>query len=172
MLDERRYILSAGTAVGLFGGLGSPGFGRTEDELREACPRLLCPRDVSCLPPWALMIRRDRFLRAGDFDPSLGQLGYAEELCLRSRRQGLFSLCQPTVRFRLSTPTAPAADGVNLARCRDIFHPLLRLGDPFYNPNFDMTCPLPRPALPPRPPLSLHVPDRWLPFSDPKQKNY
>ena len=80
VLDGQGRILSAGTVVGLLGGLGSPGFGLTERELREACPRLLCPRDVSCLGPWALMVRRDRFRAVGGFDPSLGQLGYADTL--------------------------------------------------------------------------------------------
>ena len=173
VLDEQRRALSSGTVVGLFGGLGSPGFGLTEDQLRRACPTLLCPRDVSCLAPWALMIRRDRFLAAGGFDPSLGHLGYAEELGLRLRRRGLFALCTPSVRFRLPAPSIPRPDPANLRRCRDVFTPLLRTGDPCYNPNLSMSSPLPRPALPPRPPLSLHVPDRWPPyFSAPPQKNY
>ena len=164
VLDGERRILSLGTVVGLYGGLGSPGFGQLEEELRAACPLLLCPRDVSCLPPWALMLRRDRFLRTGGFDPALSRLGYAEELCLRLQRQGLFSLCLPTVRFRLPGLPAYAPDAADLVCCRDIFCPMLRLQDPFYNPNLSMTSPLPRPALPPRPPLLLHVPDRWPPF--------
>ena len=165
VLDDRGRILSAGTVVGLLGGLGSPGFGRTEQELSVACPALLGPRDVSCLPPWALMVRRDRFLAAGGFDLSLGALGYAEELCLRLGRRGLYSLCAPNIRFRLAAPILCRPDGVNLRRCRDVFYPLLRTGDPFYNPNLSIASPLPRPALPPRPPLSRHTPDRWPPFS-------
>jgi hypothetical protein len=173
VLDEKRQTLSSGTVVGLFGGLGSPGFGLTEDQLRRACPPLLCPRDVSCLAPWALMIRRDRFLSVGGFDPSFGHLGYAEELCLRLRRRGLFSLCVPSIRFLLPALPNPRPDAENLRRCRDIFYPLLRTGDPFYNPNLSMTSPLPRPALPPRPPLLFHALDRWPPFfSAPLQKNY
>lgn len=173
VLDGQGRILSLGTAVGLFGGLGSPGFSLTERELRGACPRLLCPRDVSCLPPWALMIRRDRFLAVGGFDPALGRLGYAEELCLRLRRRGLFSLCAPGIRFRLDALADPKPDQLNLRRLREVFYPLLRMGDPFYNPNLSLTSPLPRPALPPRPPLLLHTPDRWLPFfSASPQKNY
>ncbi len=165
VLDDRGRILSAGTVVGLLGGLGSPGFSRTEQELSAACPALLGPRDVSCLPPWALMVRRDRFLAAGGFDLSLGALGYAEELCLRLGRRGLYSLCAPNIRFRLAAPILCRPDGVNLRRCRDVFYPLLRTGDPFYNPNLSIASPLPRPALPPRPPLSRHAPDRWPPFS-------
>ena len=164
VLDGQGRVLSSGTAVGLLGGLASPGAGSTESELRGACPALLCPRDVSCLGPWALMIRRDRFLAAGGFDPSLGRLGYAEELCLRLGRRGLFSLCAPSVRFRLPALTPSAPDALNLRRCRDVFYPLLRQGDPFYNPNLSMTSPLPRPALPPRPALLRHAPDRWPPY--------
>ena len=164
VLDGQGRVLSSGTAVGLLGGLASPGAGSTESELRGACPALLCPRDVSCLGPWALMIRRDRFLAAGGFDPSLGRLGYAEELCLRLGRRGLFSLCAPSVRFRLPALTPSAPDVLNLRRCRDVFYPLLRQGDPFYNPNLSMTSPLPRPALPPRPALLRHAPDRWPPY--------
>lgn len=164
VLDGAGKILSCGTVVGLLGGLGSPGFGVELREVRRTCPRLLCPRDVSCLPPWALMIRGDRFRAAGGFDPSLARLGYVEDLCLRLGRRGLFSLCVPTVRFRLSAPTAIAPDPVNLRRCRDAFYPLLHRGDPYYNPNLSLTDPLPRPALPPRPPLLLHAPDRWPPF--------
>ena len=173
VLDGEGRVLSLGTAVGLFGGLGSPGFGLEEKALRRACPRLLCPRDVSCLPLWALMIRRDRFLSAGGFDPALGQIGYAEELCLRLGRRGLFSLCVPGVRFRLPAAVAPRPDDANLRRLRDAFYPLLRTGDPFFNPNLSLTSPLPRPALPPRPPLLFHAPDAWPPyFSGPAQKNY
>ncbi len=173
VLDSERRILSCGTVAGLFGGLGSPGYGLMENALLTACPRLLCPRDVSCLPPWALMIRRDRFLSSGGFDPSLGRLGYAEELCLRLNGRALHTLCVPTVRFQLSAVTGPCPDEGNLRRCRDVFYPLLRQGDPFWNPNLSMAAPLPRPALPPRPPLHLHAPDRWPPFfSEPTQKNY
>ena len=173
VLDGQGRVLSTGTVVGLLGGLGSSGFGSTVEELRTLCPRLLCPRDVSCLPPWALMIRRDRFLSAGGFDPALSRLGYAEELCLRFRRRGLFNLCAPGVRFRLPALAPLCPDAANLRRCRDAFYPLLRTGDPFYNPNLSMTAPLPQPALPPRPPLRLHAPDRWPPYiSGPTQKNY
>ena len=173
VLDGEGRVLSTGTVVGLLGGLASPGFGSTEDQLRRACPRLLCPRDVSCLPPWAMAIRRDRFLSAGGFDPSLGTLGYAEELGLRLRHRGLHTLCAPSVRFRLPALPDTAPDTANLMRCRDVFYPLLRAGDPCYNPNLSMTSPLPRPALPPRPPLLLHAPDRWPPyFSSSAQKNY
>lgn len=176
VVDGADRVLSLGTAVGLFGGLGSPGFGLGSEELRRACPRLLCPRDVSCLGPWALMLRREVFLAAGGFDPALKELGYAEELCLRLGRRGLFSLCAPGVRFRLPALPTVTPDENDLARCRDLFYPLLRRGDPFYNPNLSLTSSLPRPALPPRPPLLLHAPDRWPPYSsaDPKlmQKNY
>ena len=162
--DSQGCVLSTGTVVGLFGGLGSPGFGLVEDRLRTVCPELLCPRDVSCLPPWAMMIRRDRFLSGGGFDESLGYLGYAEELCLRLRRRGLYSLCVPGVRFRLPALPDLRPDEANLRRCRDVFYPLLRTGDPFYDPNLSMVSPLPRPALPPRSPLLLHAPDHWPPF--------
>lgn len=173
VLDGQGRVLSTGTVVGLLGGLGSVGFGRNVEALRAACPELLCPRDVSCLPPWALMIRRDRFLAAGGFDPSLTRLGYVEELCLRLRRRGLFSLCAPSVRFRLPALPLIHPDEANLRRCRDVFYPLLRTGDPFYNHNLSMAAPLPRPALPPRPPLLLHVPDCWPPYiCGPTQKNY
>ena len=176
VVDGSDRILSLGTAVGLFGGLGSPGFGLTEEALRRACPRLLCPRDVSCLGPWALMLRRDAFLSSGSFDPALRELGYAEELCLRLGRRGLSSLCAPGVRFRLPELPTVTPDEDDLRRCRDLFYPLLRRGDPFYNPNLSLSSPLPRPALPPRTPLLLHAPDRWPPYTaaDPKlpEKNY
>ncbi len=173
VLDERDRVLSTGTVVGLLRGLGSPGFGLTENELRAACPALLCPRDVSCLPPWVLMVRRDRFLAAGGFDPSLGCLGFAEELCLRLDRRGLHALCAPAVRFRMSAPRPCHPNEANLRRCRDVFYPLLRTGDPYYNPNLSMAFCLPRPALPPRPPLRLHAPDHWPPFfSGSAEKNY
>ncbi len=173
VLDSQGRILSTGTVVGLLGGLGSPGFSLTEAQLRSVCPQLLCPRNVSCLPPWALALRRARFLSVGGFDPSLGRLGYAEELCFRLQRRSLFSLCIPTIRFRLLEQVVPVPDNANLTRCRDIFYPLLRRGDPFYNPNLSMMSPLPCPALPPRPPLQFHTRDRWPPiFSSSAQKNY
>ena len=173
VLSAEDRALSTGTVVGLFGGLGSPGFGYIESEVRAACPQLLCPRDVSALSPWTLMIRRDRFLAAGGFDPTLSRLGYAEELCLRLRRRGLYNLCVPPVRFRLPAMPALSSGRAELSRLRDVFCPLLRTGDPYYSPNLSMMSPLPRPALPPRPPLQLHMQDRWPPyFSAPTQKNY
>ena len=173
VMDGQGRVLSTGTVVGLLGGLASLGFGRKAEELQTACPRLLCPRDVSCLPPWALMVRRDRFLAVGGFDPTLSRLGYVEELCLRFRRRSLYSLCAPGVRFWLPAAASLRPDEADLRRCRDVFLPLLRTGDPFYNPNLSMAAILPRPALPPRPPLRLHVPDCWPPYiSGPTQKNY
>lgn len=164
VVDGESRILSLGTAVGLLGGLASPGFGQGEDTVRHSAPRLLCVRDVSCLPPWALMIRRDRFLAAGGFDPAMDHVGYAEELCLRLGRRGLRTLCAPSVRFRLPALPDLGPSPANLRRCRDTFYPLLRTGDPFYNPNLSMASSLLRPALPPRSPLLLHAPDRWPPF--------
>lgn len=164
VLDDQGRLISLGTVVGLLGGLGSPGFGLREEAVGAAFPRLLCPRDVSCLAHWALMIRRDRFWAAGGFDPSLSHLGYAEELCLRLRRRGLFNLCAPGVRFRLLTAKPLEPDRLNLSHCKDAFYPLLRTGDPCCNPNLSMASPLPRPALPPRPPLLLHSPDSWPPY--------
>lgn len=173
VLDGQGRILSTGTVVGLLGGLGSLGFGLPEDGFFSLCPRLLCPRDVSALPPWALMIRRDRFLSAGGLDPTLSRLGYAEELCLRLRRRGLFNLCVPSVRFRLPALPDLHPDAADLNRCKDVFYPLLYRSDPFYNPNLSVADPLPRPALPPRPPLLLHAPDHWPPYFSPlSQKNY
>lgn len=175
VLDGQGRILSLGTAVGLLGGLASPGFGRAEEYVRAAAPRLFCPRDVSCLPPWAMMIRRDRFLSAGGFDQAMDRVGYAEELCLRLRQKGLFSLCAPGVRFRMTGPlTAEGGpSSANLLRCRDAFFPLLREGDPYFNPNLSLADSLPRPALPPRSPLLFHAPDRWPPFFlGPAEKNY
>jgi|GEM_PF-1811076 len=175
VLDGEGRILSLGTAVGLLGGLGSPGFGWEEQALFSACPRLRCPRNVSSLPPWALMLRRDRFLSVNGFDPAMERLGFAQELCLRLRQRGLFSLCLPTVRFRMTAPLAIGAppSAANLLRCRDAFLPLLREGDPCYNPNLSLTSPLPRPALPPRSPLLFHAPDRWPPFFlGPSEKKY
>ena len=119
VLDGQGRVLSCGTAVGMLGGLCSPGFGLTPEQIRADCPRLLCPRDVSCLGPWALMIRRDRFLPAGGFDPMMGSLGFAEELCLRLGKRGLFTLCAPGVRFRFTGSLAvPTPSRANLLRCR------------------------------------------------------
>ena len=164
VLDGESRVLSLGTVVGLLGGLASPGFGQGEDIVHSSAPRLLCTRDVSCLPPWALTIRRDRFLAAGGFDPDMDHVGYVEELCLRLGRRGLHSLCVPSVRFRLPILPDLGPSPANLRRCRDAFCPLLRTGDPFYNPNLNMASSLPRPALPPRSPLHLHASDRWPPF--------
>ena len=160
----RRVAQTGATHVELNNFMGGRMLGLTPEQIRADCPRLLCPRDVSCLGPWALMIRRDRFLSGGGFDESLGYLGYAEELCLRLRRRGLYSLCVPGVRFRLPALPDLRPDEANLRRCRDVFYPLLRTGDPFYDPNLSMVSPLPRPALPPRSPLLLHAPDHWPPF--------
>lgn len=174
VLDGQGRVLSCGTAVGMLGGLCSPGFGLTPEHIRADCPRLLCPRDVSCLGPWALMIRRDRFLPVGGFDLTMGSLGFAEELCLRLGKRGLFTLCAPGVRFRFTGSLAvPTPSRANLLRCRDAFYPLLEAGDPFYNPNLSMAHPLPRPALPPRPALLLHRTENWPPyFSHSREKNY
>ena len=93
-------------------------------------------------------------------------VGFGEELCLRLMRRGRRPVFTPTVRF-LAEPSPlselPAPSQENLMRCMDAFRPLLYHGDPFYNPNLDYGSLIPKPALPPRPPLLLHREGDWLP---------
>ena len=169
VLDGQERLLNWGTVLGQGGGLGSPGQGLPFSSAKAAWPHWLCPRDVSALSYEALLLRRDRLFSVGGFCRDM-DLGALEELCLRLRQKGLFCLCAPGVRFMRTAPAVSRPQTrAQEQRCRDAFYPLLLRGDPFFNPNLSLLSPVPRPALPPRPPLTLHAPGVWEPIFE---KNY
>lgn len=163
----RDALLSCGTVVGLLGKLCCPYF-MLEEKENDPLQKLYthCCRNVTALPPWCMAIDRSLFASAGGFDETLHTVGFGEELCLRLMRRGRRPVFTPTVRF-LAEPSPlselPAPSQENLMRCMDAFRPLLYHGDPFYNPNLDYGSLIPKPALPPRPPLLLHREGDWLP---------
>jgi O-antigen biosynthesis protein len=95
-------------------------------------------RQVSAVTGACLLIKRHLFEQLGGFDERLPISGNDVDLCLRATAAGFRVLNVPHVKLihhESLTRTGIALSAENIAREREAYAPLLREGDPFYNPN-------------------------------------
>jgi len=103
-----------------------------------------------------MMVERERYRKAGGFDPSFTQVGWAADLCLRMSERGYYSVYTPYARFARYPCHVPRPTEQNLQRCMDAFRPILTSYDPYYGPQYDYSRPIPELAVPPVSPLTLN----------------
>ncbi len=150
---------SAGTVVGLYGWAGGLYRGapaNATDGLQKQFTDTV--RNVAAVTGDCLMVRKELFRRAGEFDRTFAQVGWDTEFCIRLRDRGFHSVYTPYATFvRDGRERArPLPTKRNLQRCIDAYRPMLVEGDPYFGPQYDYTSPIPRLAVPPVPPLAIN----------------
>lgn len=109
--------------------------------------RLCYAQDISAVSGACLMVKRECFTEAGDFDESFAHSLYDADFCLRLRERGYLNIFTPFAElyFRGTEYSAENADpgekeqlAGEAARFRERWADILAAGDPYYNVNFSL----------------------------------
>jgi O-antigen biosynthesis protein len=130
-------IQHAGVVVGLNGFAGHP-FDGCAEGINTIYGRPEWYRNYSAVTGACQLIRRSVFEQIGGFDERMALCGSDVALCLQARAQGLQVLYTPFARLRHLESASRGASRIpndDFACSYHYYLPLLRDGDPFYNPN-------------------------------------
>ena len=136
----------AGIVLGLGpeGTAGRPYFDREDDQV-GFFGQLAVVRNVSAVTDcW--MVKREKYVRAGGFDPRYGESLFDIDLCMTLRKNGYRNLWTPYACLRdgKAEDFSPDAgkETATYGKDRDIFRGKwaaeLQAGDPYYNPNLSL----------------------------------
>ena len=109
--------------------------------------RLCYAQDISAVSGACLMVKRECFTEAGDFDESFAHSLYDADFCLKLRERGYLNIFTPFAElyFRGTEYSAENADpgekeqlAGEAARFRERWADILAAGDPYYNVNFSL----------------------------------
>ena len=150
LIDPDGMIMHSGTVIGLDGSFGSPYEGTMDDmsDLRK-CFYTALQRNVTAVSGSFMAVSSEDFLNIGLFDETLSAVGWDTEFCIRAARKGLSAVFTPYARARMYTANKKLADAdeLNKERFMDEFRELMRSGDPYCNPNYDMRYTYPQIAI-------------------------
>ncbi len=110
----------------------------------------IVPRNVLANTGACVAIATERFDALGGFDEAFEICGSDVELGIRAHKQGLLNVYLPTARLlhlesKTRTPHVPEVDFQQSALK---YAPYRLEGDPFFNPNLDLSATSPRPRFP------------------------
>jgi GT2 family glycosyltransferase len=147
LLTRGGRIQHAGVVVGLTGYAGHIFSGLPENRW-STFGLAEWYRDYSAVTAACIIIKREVFEQLGGFDEDFILCGSDVELCLRIWKNGLRVIYNPFARlkhFEGSTRVGeiPAQDFVV---SYNFYLPLLKTGDPFFNPNLSYWNTIPTPA--------------------------
>lgn len=109
--------------------------------------RLCYAQDISAVSGACLMVKRECFTEAGDFDESFAHSLYDADFCLRLREKGLLNIFTPFAELYIrGAEYGVEATDTNgkeqyageAARFRERWAEALAEGDPYYNLNFSL----------------------------------
>ena len=109
--------------------------------------RLCYAQDISAVSGACLMVKRECFTEAGDFDESFAHSLYDADFCLRLREKGLLNIFTPFAELYIrGAEYGVEATDTNgkeqyageAARFRERWAEALAEGDPYYNVNFSL----------------------------------
>ncbi len=109
--------------------------------------RLCYAQDISAVSGACLMVKRECFTEAGDFDESFAHSLYDADFCLRLREKGLLNIFTPFAELYIrGAEYGVEATDTNgkeqyageAARFRERWADILAAGDPYYNLNFSL----------------------------------
>ncbi len=101
---------------------------------------LSCAREVSAVTGACLMMRRSLFDELGGFNEHFFTAFQDVDLCLKIRERGKRIIFTPRARLihHESVSRGKYYDLVDHNLLLDCWEPLIKAGDPYYNPNFDV----------------------------------
>ncbi|MBV9302588.1 MAG: glycosyltransferase family 2 protein [Acidobacteriaceae bacterium] len=101
---------------------------------------LSCAREVTAVTAACLMLRRELFLSLGGFNEHFFTAYQDLDLCLRIRDQKKRIIFTPQARFvhRESVSRGKYYDFVDRNLLLDYWEPLIKQGDPYYNPHLSL----------------------------------
>lgn len=146
LLFPNDTIQHAGIVVGMGGWADHVWSGARPDAALHYYTPPSLKRNVLAVTGACLGISKETFVHLGGFNESFEVCGSDVELCLRAHEQGLWNIYDPFIRlYHYESATRdprkiPAGDFVESKKAYERY---LREGDPFYNPNLDLSKRIP-----------------------------
>jgi O-antigen biosynthesis protein len=120
----------------------------TADHVLRGCPghsdgyagSLSCAHEVSAVTAACMMMRRDVYESVDGFNEHFFTAYQDVDLCLKVRRQGKRIIFTPRAEFihHESASRGQYYDHVDRHLLLDYWEPLIKAGDPYFNPNFNV----------------------------------
>jgi O-antigen biosynthesis protein len=120
----------------------------TADHVLRGCPghsdgyagSLSCAHEVSAVTAACMMMRRDVYESVSGFNEHFFTAYQDVDLCLKVRRQGKRIIFTPRAEFihHESASRGQYYDHVDRHLLLDYWEPLIKAGDPYFNPNFNV----------------------------------
>jgi O-antigen biosynthesis protein len=136
LLYENRTVQHAGVTLGMRGTADHTMRGFQSD-VDGYAGSLACAREVSAVTAACLMMRKSLFLEIGGFNEHFFTAYQDVDLCLRLRDRGLRIIYTPeaVVVHHESVSRKSYYDMVDRMLLLDRWEPVIKRGDPYYNPN-------------------------------------
>jgi GT2 family glycosyltransferase len=120
----------------------------TADHVLRGCPghsdgyagSLSCAHEVSAVTAACMMMRRDVYESVGGFNEHFFTAYQDVDLCLKVRRQGKRIIFTPRAEFihHESASRGQYYDHIDRHLLLDYWEPVIKAGDPYFNPNFNV----------------------------------
>lgn len=139
-------IQHAGVIVGL-GGIAGAAFVGLHEKENSYMHRMMCVQDLSAVTAACLMLRKDIFFEVGGLREELAVAFNDIDLCMKIRQKGYLVVYDPysvwhhyesKSRGLEDTPEKVQRFNTEIAVFAKYWGPILRNGDPYYNPNLTL----------------------------------
>ncbi len=150
LLYPDRTIQHAGVVVGMGGWADHVFKGEPVQHYPTPFVSSVVPRNVLANTGACVAVATARFDALGGFDEAFEICGSDVELGIRAHKQGLLNVYLPAARLlHLESKTrSPHVPEVDFQQSALKYAPYRLEGDPFYNPNLDLSASTPRPRVP------------------------
>ena len=150
LLYPDRTIQHAGVVVGMGGWADHVFNGEPVQHYPTPFVSSVVPRNVLANTGACVAVATARFDALGGFDEAFEICGSDVELGIRAHKQGLLNVYLPAARLlHLESKTrSPHVPEVDFQQSALKYAPYRLEGDPFYNPNLDLSASTPRPRVP------------------------
>ena len=103
---------------------------------------LCCAREVSAVTAACMMLKKSVYEEVGGFNVHYATIYQDVDLCLKIRKKGLRIIYTPTAKlyhYEGRTRDLNIYDMIDRILLLDEWEAVIKKGDPYYNPNFDLT---------------------------------
>ncbi|OQB23376.1 MAG: Glycosyl transferase family 2 [Firmicutes bacterium ADurb.Bin182] len=159
MITPDEKIYHAGIVIGLGGWYGSVYFGSRDETGESRFDSFVNTlRNVTAVSGECMMVSLREFYRAGCFNEIFQTAGWDVDLCLKLAQSGKRNVYTPfaNVKSHAKPLNWDQLSDRELRELYDVLSPVLRNGDPYFNPNFDYAKSNPVCAEKPYPAIELN----------------